>query len=63
MLSGTMFPTEARCPVCGETVDLTDEEAAVAHTQKDEKHKKHQQEALLKQAVNDLIGTGLLRSC
>lgn len=34
------LPSQATCPVCHETVDLTDVPAATAHMYKDDAHKK-----------------------
>lgn len=39
------LPPSAYCPVCGQTVDLTDEAGALAHMEKDDAHKKAAAEA------------------
>lgn len=51
------------CPVCGETVNLDDREAAVKHMTKDDAHKEHMAKVRTAQFLDDMCATGIIRRC
>ena len=58
---GIMHPQRARCPVCGEEVDLSDDKAAMAHMTKDDAHKQRVAKIQTDELLDMAVGAGILR--
>lgn len=51
-----------KCPVCGEEVDLSNEEEAITHMNiDDEAHRRHREEAQAHAVLTSMCGTGIMR--